>query len=347
MGNHESESLRQNVLRSIGNFLYNEGFKKCSTTPEGILEVINLISDYHEEGVSLFPEVIITNSLKFFETIPNKEVVISEDELSVVSFKKAIKLCAPLAKDNWIIFIEVGDARIKFGLISAEMAETSLSIYNQTVGDLKVEYQGSTIAYIRNVGQKCVELAGLKTKLLVSLSLEVMRERGHNEISTIVSEITKDCNENIRVHITTYLEKLLYSSIRGSHGNLISILNRNISMDALKEEEQDGTYLPLAIDFEALVGESIESPSRETSVNLNAYASIVRGALSQDGIVVFTSKGELIAFHLIIKPRKNDGQEIVGGARTRAFSHMINSKLFSACFFKSQDGNLKIWKENE
>jgi hypothetical protein len=38
-----------------------------------------------------------------------------------------------------VIFIEITENRIKYGLVSA-MTETSLSMYKQTVGELKVEY---------------------------------------------------------------------------------------------------------------------------------------------------------------------------------------------------------------
>src|SRR5688572_13601938 len=133
----KNESLREHVLASIGDYLYKEGFKTNAITPLGILEAINLISDYHEEGIPLFPELIITNSLAFFKTIPNKDLIIGEGKLTVDEFKKAIKLCAPLAVDNWIIFIEVSEESLKYGIVSAEMTETSLSIYHQTVGDLK------------------------------------------------------------------------------------------------------------------------------------------------------------------------------------------------------------------
>ena len=71
-------SLRDNILSSIGNFLYNENFAKCEVTPVGLLEIINLISDYHEEGKSLFPEVLITNNFNFLKTISNREVVVKE-----------------------------------------------------------------------------------------------------------------------------------------------------------------------------------------------------------------------------------------------------------------------------
>jgi hypothetical protein len=250
-------SLRDSIIESIGNFLYEEGFAKDDITKLGILEIINLISDYHEEGNALFPEILVTNSLDFFKTIPNKEIIIQEAELSISEFKNALKLCAPLATNSWIICIEVKGNRIKYGITSAEMSETSPSIYNQTVGQLKVEdYQGITIAYIRNIGQKTVELAGLKNKLIVSLTLDEPKELSQNEIQILCESIASNCEEKLRVNIKTFFEKVIDEALKNGHGNLIGIVEDNEeSLIALKSKitGNEGIYLSTPIDFEALI----------------------------------------------------------------------------------------------
>jgi len=343
-----NQSLRQNVLNSIESFLYKEGFQRDEITALGILETINLISDYHEEGTPLFPELLITNSLDFFKTIPNKEFLISEGNLSVDEFKKAIKLCAPLAIDSWTIFIEIKPDKIRYGLVSAEMTETSLSMYNQTVGELKVQYEKTTIAYIRNIGQKTVELSGLKNKIVVSLTLDEPTKTTFKEVSTISKEITSKCDENIRQQVSTFFEKLITIALRIGHGNLIGVIDdTEISKKNLIGKEKNGTYLPKFIDFEQLILESEQDKSNETSINLKSYSSILKSMLNHDGITVFTNKGKLIAYHLLINTYEKKGESLVGGARTKAFASMQNCNLFLSCFYKSQDGNMKIWTSHE
>lgn len=345
---NNNQSLREHVLASIGNFLYREGFQPNDITPLGILEAINLISDYHEEGIALFPEIIVTNSLEFFKTIPNKEVVIAAGILSVDEFKKAIKFCAPLAIDSWIIFIEIAENNIRYGLVSAEMTETSLSIYNQTVGDLKVEYDKTTIAYIRNIGQKTVELSGLKNKLTVSLTLDAPTEMTFNEISTISKAISSKCDETYRQQISTFFEKIITMALRIGHGNLIGVIDKtDEAKAALFAVEKNGTYLPIAIDFQQLIIEAESDKSNETSINLKSYSSILKAMLNHDGITVFTNNGKLIAYHLLINTHEKEGQVLIGGARTKAYASMQNCNLFLSCFYKSQDGNMKIWTSNE
>jgi len=340
-------SLREAILTSIGEFLYDEDFQKDPITKEGILEILNLISDYHEEGHPLFPEVLITNSLDFFKSIPNKELVLNEADLSVDEFKNAIKLCAPLAINNWIIFIEVKANKIKYGLVSAEMTETSPSIYNQTVGKLKIDFPNTTIAFIKNLGQKTVELSGLKKRLVVSLNLEKPKEYSSNELNFLSDCITEKCDEKIRVNINTFFEKAIDEALKAGHGNLIGVVEddeETISILKEKLKVNSGIYLPNAIDFEALIMDSESNKDSESSINLKAYASIIKAMINHDGITIVTNKGRVIGYHLLIDPYIKDGDILRGGARSKAYLSMQNCGHFKCCFYKSQDGNIKIWK---
>ncbi len=342
-------SLRDSIIDSIGNFLYEEGFAKDDITKLGILEIINLISDYHEEGNALFPEILVTNSLDFFKTIPNKEILIQEAELSISEFKNAIKLCAPLATNSWIICIEIKGNRIKYGITSAEMSETSPSIYNQTVGQLKIEdYQGITIAYIRNIGQKTVELAGLKNKLIVSLTLDEQKELSQNEIQILCDSIVLNCEVKLRVNIKTFFEKVIDEALKNGHGNLIGIVEDNEeSLNALKAKitGNGGIYLSTPIDFEALIIDAELNKNNESSINLKTHSSVFKAMLNHDGITIISNKGKVIGYHILIDTYLKDGDVVVGGSRSKAFKSMENSELFSLCFYKSQDGNLKLWQK--
>lgn len=70
----KSASLKDTIFDQIGAFLFQEGFTNQPFTAAGIFEIINLISDYQEEGRVLFPEVIITNELELLKTIPDYKV---------------------------------------------------------------------------------------------------------------------------------------------------------------------------------------------------------------------------------------------------------------------------------
>lgn len=345
----KKSSLRENILTSIGEFLYDEGFARCAITKEGILELINMISDYYEEGVHLFPEVIISNDIdELFKTIPNRELIIHEAELSVNEFKNAVKLCAPLATEKWTIFIEVSDSKIRFGLTTAEMTETSFSLYQQTVGEMGLEQAGVTVAYIRNISQKTVELVGLKQQRIVSLTLHDIEHLLTDEVKKLSKVVSESCNEKFASTIGVYFEKSVNEAIKIGHGNLIGVVDgseENISI--IKEKLNDGIYLQNPIDLAQLVAFAETEKNNETSVALKSFTSVTISMLNHDGITIFSNQGKVLGYHFFIGNYIADDSGFVGGARTRAFESMKNSKLFKCCFYKSQDGNIKFWETNE
>lgn len=339
-------SLRDNTLASIAEFLLDENFQNSTILKEGILELINLLSDYFEEGTHLFPEVLITNnSDEFFKTISNREILIAEETLTVSEFKNIIKLCAPLAVGSWIIYIEVNGDKMKYGLVDAEMTETSPSIYEQTVGELKVELKDINIAYLKNIGSKTVELTGLKKKLIVSLTLEKIQSSGNNVIIQISQQITNNCNEEFKNPITTFIDKTIEDAIKQGHGNLIGVINDDDDAIAkLKTQLSDGVYLRTPIDIADYVIYTEKEKTNESSVSLMAFSKVMISMLNHDGITLMTDKAKILGYHMFIETIvKEGGEQPVGGARTRAYQSMVNSELFSACFYKSQDGNSKIW----
>lgn len=337
-------SLRDSIQSAIGDFLHEEGFAADGVTKLGILEIINQISDYREEGNVLFPEILVTNNLTFFKTIPNREIVIQEADLSVSEFKNAIKLCAPLATNSWIIFIEVKNNKIKYGITSAEMSETSLSIYNQTVGDLKIDYEEATIAYIRNIGQKTVELTGLKKSLVVSLTLDETKTSALFEIQQLCEGISEKCDEKYRVNIKAFFEKVINDALKTGHGNLIGIIDDD-SIDDFKNKLKGsgGIYLPSTIDFEILITEAEINKTNETSISLKAHSSVLKSMLNHDGITILSNKGKIIGYHILIESYLEDEDIIEGGSRSKAFKSMERCGLFIMCFYKSQDGAIKLW----
>lgn len=181
-------SLRENLQGDILGFLEKEGFRRDDCTLDGILTLVDLIADYYEEGRHLYPEVVVTNDLSLFKTMPSFIVPIKEDPLHADSFKNALKLCAPLAVDRWVIFIEINEDHIKFGVLSTETTETTLSLYRQTQ-DRDLFPEGVTFAYLKGLGQKIVEIRGLHSGLHVYLNLNPSKQPSGNPTSTLAAKI--------------------------------------------------------------------------------------------------------------------------------------------------------------
>lgn len=351
MKKNDNLSFQENLLVAIDGFLNDEGFIFDNITKHGILEIINLISDYHEEGNALFPEVLITNNLNAFETIPNRDLVIAEMDLSLNEFRNAIKLCAPLAINYWIIFIEIKkNNKIKYGVSSAEISEASPLLYSQTFGGIKVPNNETAIVYIRNIGPKKVELSGLKGRLIISLTLNGPKPIGLNETLQLSVCIASRCDEKLKDTITIFFEKYIDEALKTGHGNLVGIIeDSDEAIGNLKRgiKSYGGIYLTNPVDFQMLILESETKRNNEAAIHLKAYASVLKSMLNFDGITIISDKARLIGYHLLIESLIREGDELSGGSRIKAFLSMKNSGLFKFCFYKSQDGSVKIWKRND
>ena len=332
-------SMRKNTLSDIGSFLFSEGFRSCEVSSEGILTLVNLVADYYEEGQHLYPDVLVTNDMSLFKMIPSRQLLIKECELNVSAFKNAIKLCAPLAINGWVIYIEILEDRIRFGLVSTEMTETSLSLYHQTVNGTEFE-EKTTFAYIRAVGQKVVEIAGIKNRIHIFLNLDDQKSLLNNEIAMLSSAIASGCKDDYKAKVGTFFEKTIDEALKNGHGNLIGVVNDNPDhINAIKGVLSDGVYLDEPINLAQYLITAECEKSNASSVAVKAYSSLLISMLNHDGITLLTNTGRVLGYHLFVRAKDED-KEVVGGARSRAFEAMKKLGL-KACFYKSQDGNIK------
>lgn len=336
-------SLRDATLSGIGNFLFEEKFNTTPIAREGILNLLNLISDYYEEGTRLFPEIVIMNNIDLLRTIPCRNILLYQGELTVLAFLHAIKLCAPLAINNWVIFIVIDNNNMQFGLTSAEISETSLSMFKQTI---EMPNDGFNIAYIRNIGKKTVELAGLKTRSVIYLTLDETREVLKNEVFDLCSVISSKSEGNDSDKFTIFFEKIINEAIKIGHGNLISVINDDsVEITRVDEIFKNGIFLSEPINLTEMIKIAENSKTNLSSIELKSFTSIIISMLNHDGITLFSTNGKVLGYHFIVKNSVLKIPETSGGSRSIAFEAMKESDLFQACFMKSQDGNIKFFKK--
>lgn len=342
----EQRSLRTHVLDLIGRFLYEERFPRCTYLNEGILNLIDATSAYREEGQDLYPEVFITDNINaVLQTLPFcKKVEISHKPASTQEFSQALKLCAPLSKNGWVIYINVEEENINYGLVSSEISELSPSFRKQSVGELSES--GYAIAYLQNVGNKSVFLRGLQTSALISLSLNDNINNIGKDLQSISNMITSDIDENYRSICSSYFEKIIGDALISGHGSLIAVVKDEVlSIEKMREKHSDGLFLPQPIDIFDFVMQSEEQKTREASTSNTLHSSLVKSMLHHDGVTIFSTKGRVLGYHLFVKPDGKENAKIVGGARSRAFEILKLSNVFVGCFYKSQDGSEKFWSE--
>ena len=336
----KKSSLRDTLLDDLERFLHEEGFISDDRLTKGMLQLVNLVADYYEEGKHLYPEVIVTNDLDGLAFLSPRKVLIKEEKLTVKEFQHALKLCAPLAVDGWVIFIEVGKEQVRIGVMTTEKTETTLSLSRQTKNDDSLPDE-ATFAHIRCIGQKVVEVVGKKGGIHIYLNLDEEKDLTDNKVESLAKVIVSGCQEDDREKLSIYFEKVIDNALKAGHGNLIGVVE-----DTPEKKEkalnllEDGIHLQKEIDLAALIKEAETEKSNVSSVTLRAYTSLMTAMLNHDGITLMTDTGKILGYHLFIKSDQKD-EKVMGGARSRAYEAMRKLGL-KACFYKSQDGNMKF-----
>ena len=342
----ERISSRSHMMNLIGRFLYEEKFPKSPHLTEGILNLVDSTSSYREEGEELYPEIFITDNITaVLSTLPFcKRVEIATKPESVSEYTQALKLCAPLSKDGWVIYICVSKGEMKYGLVSTEISELSPTFREHSVGELSENGDEYAIAYLEYAGNKSVLLRGSEKSALICLGLSEPNAFVGGNLQVVCKAITKNIEEKHRAASTSYFEKVIGNALITGHGNLIGVVEDEPgSIASLMSRHPDGIYLTDPIDISELVVQSEEQRTREASTTNRLYSSLCQCMLNHDGVTVFTSRGRLLGYHIFVMSDGKEEKEIIGGARSRAFEILMLSKVFSCCFYKSQDGNEKVW----
>ena len=345
----DKTSLRDNVKSTIGSFLFNVGFNfKLQESKEiiinGMIVMINQLSDYYEEGTHLFPEIILLDDLSYIATIPNFKYKFHTGKLELCQFKRALKMCSPLTIDGWSIYICVKDEEISWGVLTPELSETSLSLENQIVNDADNEFH---VIYISNIGNKTVSMKSLgrKNECLISLSLHELKDIEVDNISDFCQQIIQGLDKDELFY--NYINKTISNAIQRGHGNLFVVLEEKdgqCNIPPILKEGIEMTKEP--IDFYDIYTTYNETHDETCKVNSNSElmmcANLAISMMNHDGITIFTDKGKLIGFHYIVDNNANPKEILVGGARTKAYSALVSSNQFKAVLMKSQEGEIKL-----
>lgn len=337
-------SLKTESYNAIKNFLYDKEFPVTDLIIDGLVSVVNLISDYHEEGVALFPDVLLITNRSFFSTLAsNKHFCLCEEEISDKSFSMAIKMCAPLALNGWNIYLLLKDEHtLQYGIVNAELTQMSMSLYDQVTltseGSLKY-------AYFRNIGDKNVEIIGESSRCKISLNLGGNKVNIDDILDKLISVILKRKGVDYKIMSETvsYLKGMFINAFDCGHGNLVAVTE---DVEQLKKGKQlqNGVYLTERIDFPAMMTDNFNEHSDNTATVLNAMTKLTISMLNFDGITLFDTEGCVVGYHFIVNNQLKEEKAFVGGSRTRAFNALCQTDGIIASFMKSQDGKINFWE---
>ena len=340
-------SFRDTVLAQMGNFLLGVGFRISMAATQilkkELVEVANQLSDYYEEGTHLYPEVIILDDLsQFIKEYPCIYNVFENGELKEKSLQRAIKMCAPLADNGWVIFIEVKGDNVAWGVLNVELSAVTTPVFNQIIADNNDNYQ---IVYIKNIGLKTVEFAsrGNKNNYLVSLSLkdieDILRDEVADFCDVIVRDVKRDKSESKEM-----INKAINTAIQRGHGNLIVVIEDKDEDTVIPDVLKNGVKVT-PIDFPDLYFSYFQGKgSIENHSALEKNIDLIISMMNHDGITVFTTKGRVVGFHYIVENNIKKTEENEGGSRHKAYNKLCTTQQIMAVLMRSQEGVTNLFK---
>lgn len=259
-------SFRTQLKGSISDFLEKEKMQ-CQHTENGLLELVVALSHYTEEGNFLFPEIIFCDDLDCTLRLLqcSDPIPIGEGDRSQKTILQAIKRCAPLAQENWKIYIYRFEKCFEYGIFRAPYAPTALSI-RDTIQALSDEQQDFHIIYASQIAEKSVELIGTCSgSLRLYLSAAPDDEPSpRNALDLLAKVICCDVAPTLKEQTESYIKTILTNALQQSHGTIIGVVGREQLINRISI---DGVTLSSKIDLSDLV-DTYEKQRTDQSLSL-------------------------------------------------------------------------------
>lgn len=336
-----TKSLHEFASDALGNFFFEEGFPKVDGFHDGLLDLINKIGSYQEEGERLYPELLVTGAFdELVKQIPDNHVIEIETSFaSKQAFAKAIKSCAPLARNGWVIFLALKDGKVRYGLLSAQNSPLSPSIYRHLFGDVAGEMLPGPLAYVRRVAPHVVEVSGSKSRLKLSFAVTRTDDTELDHVSVLANATSRDLEDKTRDTCASFMRQVFEDALREGHGSLVAVVDDEaVAIAAVRTFLPDAAFLPTPVDVAVLLPEFHR---------LGAIATVIKGMVCQDGVTIMTTKARVLAFRAIVPNVTDAHKDEAGGTRTRAYEAMKKKGIFRCCLFRSQDGRQEVWSAQD
>jgi hypothetical protein len=315
-------------------------------------ELVALLSAYREEERQLFPEVYLlapTEGDLLPALAPGAPVLkigecrIADDaeEGARQTARAALKSCASLAIDGWVIYIQRAGLVFQYGLFRP--ATQSYSVGAAAV----LANSGWPCAILRNSAHNTVEIVNsVGCRLEISLTTATPSKRSmSDQISEFSRAACSDLAEEEQEQAAGYLTRVLIDFLRACHGALLAVTPMGAALE--RERFPDGIIFPEPVPLLRQMLLAVKERSADAVSSLRSHESLLRGMIVSDGVTILGTDGSIRAFRVFVHTTSDsDGERArsVGGARSRAFEALrrcLGSPL-TAILLRSQDGRMEV-----
>ncbi len=330
-------SLRAPLHEAVARFLAGEAMT-CEATTEGLAELVVALAHYREEGVPLFPQVLVCEHLdRLLPLLQGQDpVLVGHGPRHGALIAEALKRCAPLAQGGWAVFIERTETEFRYGVFRLSAQPLALT----PAEGLLTEREGALSAVlIVQVAESVIELRGSSGQ-----ALEIHLNAGHPEtevsprdaILTLAAAVTQNLGDDIREPALRYMRNALNRILQRSHGALVAVVG---SLAEAGPIIANRVALTPPLDLPRRLKDFIDTPGVEELSALNGTATLLAGMLASDGVTVLGRDAKILAYRAFL-PLPEGGRPLPGGARRWTFDTLCGDGAVGihAAFYQSQDG---------
>ena len=345
MSNLPAITTYRHALRgALADFVDKTPFKKILDAAD-LVEVAACVAYHVEEGIRLYPEVIVCIDIQdLSRQAPNSQFIeIGSDTEPTTGIRKALKKLSPLTSRDWVIVLERNKTGIRFGVYNPSPSPVSVDF------GASLETNGDENFPVIRISRICEDVVrffspGAGETLLSFSHKEITEKDLAPNASRLAEAIILGAPKTASTSsATTYLKRTLEYSLQQCHGALICVVHDDGPLPPLLA---NGIRLTPPIDFIRLTSQFLQSDeNNEIKGRPFVYFDLIAGIIAFDGVTVFSRNGKLVAYNCILDlsahstPQKN-----LGGSRRAAYA-MLKSELGKSlvcAYYQSQDGPSEI-----
>ncbi len=339
-------SIRESLQGSLLDYVRESGFEN-TRTEELVRELVSLLASYREEDYPLFPEVYVFASQQGLRALSPTARSINLGSAAVEggTARRMLKDCASLANRGWAVYaVHASGAELQYGIFRSKRHSFAMPAEESLV-DLGMT---EPVLMLRNRGHLTVELVnGVNDKFTVALTTKKAEPSQLGEASGRLAEaIASEVSD--QGGFEPFIKRFLIETVQKCHGTLVAVIGAS-NVPPGESDLSDGVWLNPPLDVAGSYSEARGTSTAEALADLQAAEILLEGMINSDGVVVFDTRGRVLAYRVFLRPKDNERARIPddGGGRRRTFELMKIrlGTLLEAAFFRSQDGETQCQRK--
>lgn len=305
-----------------------------------LLNYFHKLVGYEEEGSKVRPDILFTDNIDVIaKNIENCFKITLFVDTSEIDFERRLKSLLCFCQKDWCVYIEVKEDTIEYGLIRSTNSIKEKNLKN-LLEDKKEKIANSAHYFLVDVRSTShILITGAKgNRLVVNFGLTEQADYNWEGVITrfVDASVSKLKTTQKKLNeIKILYENIFRNAFQNVHGAICLVVDKDFKDKA--GTFSDGVWLKEPIELSKLF---IQTKSY-SEAKLRAIAELFVSMLNYDGITIVDNAGKILAYNVFVEVSQKSYKNLIGGARRRAASTLVNSKnkKFIGVYFQSHDGN--------